>query len=258
MSLPAALAPIGQRLDRALVALDFDGTLAPIVSRPEDARALPGTADMLTALAARVRQVAIITGRPSEEAVEFGNLANVPGLIVLGHYGLERWEGGEVAAPPVLGQLERLRRELVALADARPGVTLEDKGHSVALHTRNAPDPAAALEELMPRVTEVSNAAGFQVTPGRFVVEARPAGADKGDALRCLVAEVDAGAVLYAGDDTGDLPAVEAVRSLAADGIVGVIVCSDAEEADSALRDAADIVVPGPEGVQSLLHMLTE
>jgi trehalose 6-phosphate phosphatase len=256
MNVDAQLAAIRDRLSDTLVAVDFDGTLAPIVPRPEDARALPGTADVLGMVAARVRQVAVITGRSAEEAVEFGDLATVPDLIVLGHYGLERWENGWIRTPPASEALGGLRRQLAELADARPGVTLEDKGHSVALHTRNAPDPAGSLDELIPLVSQAASVAGFQVTPGRFVVEARPAGVDKGEALRSLVAETGARAVLYVGDDTGDLPAVEALRSLAGAQIAGVVVCADADEADPRLRDAADVVVSGPEGVQALLRAL--
>lgn len=251
--LPAVLAPIRERLAQALIALDFDGTLAPIVPRPGDARALPGTADVLTRLARMAGQVAVITGRPAAEAVALGDLASVPDLVVLGHYGLERWMSGELMAPAADAAVDELRRRLAELASANPGVEVEDKHHSVALHTRNAPEPAAALNALGPRVAELAAAAGFQVTPGRFVLEIRPRGMDKGSALTSLVAEVNATAVLYAGDDTGDLPAVEALRAL---DVVGVVVCSDAAEADPRLRAAADVVVPGPEGVQRLLRNL--
>lgn len=252
----AELEAIRGRLPQALVAVDFDGTLAPVVSNPADARALPGTAAVLTAVARQVRRVAVITGRPSEEAVEFGNLAAVPGLVVLGHYGLERWEAGRLETPTEGGAIDVVRQSATELIAARPGVTLEDKVHSVALHTRNASEPAAALRELLPIVTRMAMENGMQVTPGRFVVEVRPAGVDKGVALRSLVHETGATAVLYVGDDTGDLPAVDAVRDLAAEGVVGVVVCSDAEEADPALRSAADIIVPGPEGVQELFRGL--
>ncbi|WP_051426448.1 trehalose-phosphatase [Jiangella gansuensis] len=244
------------RLDRTLVALDFDGVLAPIVPRPEDAVALPETAGVLTAVAARVAKVAVVTGRPAADAVRLGGLFEVPGLSVLGHYGLERWENGRLSTPGADDGVDSARRRVTELAAARPGVTVEDKGHSVALHTRNAPDPAAALAELRPQADAVAAAAGLQVTPGRFVLELRPVGMDKGVAIRALVAETGASAVVYAGDDLGDLPAVAAVRSLAGDGVVGVVVCSDAEEASAELRAAADVVVPGPPGVQALLREL--
>ncbi|PZF85256.1 trehalose-phosphatase [Jiangella anatolica] len=250
------LRALSGRLDRTLVALDFDGVLSPIVSSPDAAVALPGTADVLTAVAGRVARVAVVTGRPAADAVRLGSLADVPGLVVLGHYGLQRWSGGELTTPGADDGVDLARRRVAELAAVRPGVAVEDKHHSVALHTRSAPDPAAALAELRPHADAVAAEAGLQVTPGRFVLELRPAGVDKGLAIRALVAETGATAVLYAGDDLGDLPAVAAVRELSSSGLVGLVVCSDAEEASAELRAAADIVVPGPPGVQALLREL--
>jgi trehalose 6-phosphate phosphatase len=245
-------------LDRTLVALDFDGVLSPIVPDPASAVALPGSAEVLTALAARVARVAVVTGRPAADAVRLGSLADVPGLVVLGHYGLQRWSDGRLSTPDSDDGVDLARRRVAELAAARPGVTVEDKHHSVALHTRSAADPAAALEELRPHADAVADEAGLQVTPGRFVLELRPVGVDKGVAIRSLVAETGAAAVLYAGDDLGDLPAVAAVRELSSSGeVVGLVVCSDAEEASADLRAAADLVVPGPPGVQALLRELT-
>src|SRR5262249_57767769 len=81
-----------------VVSSDCDGTRAPIVDRPADARAHPGAVPALTALAALVGTVAVITGRPAGEAVTLGGFAGVPGLIVIGHYGWQRWQDGELAA----------------------------------------------------------------------------------------------------------------------------------------------------------------
>jgi len=245
-------------LDRTLVALDFDGVLSPIVPDPASAVALPGTAEVLTAVAARVARVAVVTGRPAADAVRLGSLDGIPGLVVLGHYGLQRWEAGTLSTPDSDDGVEVARRRAAGLAADRPGVTVEDKQHSVALHTRSAPDPAAALAELRPHADAVAAETGLQVTPGRFVLELRPVGVDKGVAIRSLVAETGAAAVLYAGDDLGDLPAVAAVRDLSSSGAIGagLVVCSDAEEASADLRAAADVVVPGPPGVQALLREL--
>nr|WP_281386502.1 trehalose-phosphatase [Jiangella mangrovi] len=245
-------------MDRTLVALDFDGVLSPIVPDPASAVALPGTAEVLTAVAARVARVAVVTGRPAADAVRLGGLADVPGLVVLGHYGLQRWSGGTLSTPDSDDGVDVARRRATELAAARPGVTVEDKHHSVALHTRSAADPAAALAELRPHADAVAAEAGLQVTPGRFVLELRPVGVDKGVAIRSLVAETGAAAVLYGGDDLGDLPAVAAVRDLVSSRAIeaGLVVCSDAEEASADLRAAADVVVPGPPGVQALLREL--
>ncbi|MEU0486839.1 trehalose-phosphatase, partial [Streptosporangium sp. NPDC006013] len=74
----------------AVIGLDFDGTLSPIVSDPAEARIHPGGPEVLARLGGLVGAVVVVTGRPAATAVEYGSLAGVPGLVVLGHYGLER------------------------------------------------------------------------------------------------------------------------------------------------------------------------
>src|SRR4051812_48828300 len=100
--LSSLLAAPGQ----AVLALDFDGTLAPIVADPELARAHPRAVPTLARLAPYLGGLAIITGRPAQVAVDFGGFAGVPelaGLVVLGGYGLERWDAShaEVITPQV-------------------------------------------------------------------------------------------------------------------------------------------------------------
>ncbi len=101
VSLPVPVTPEGRAglaallgdPGQALVALDFDGTLSPIVADPAAARAHPGAVPALRRVAAAVGTLAVITGRPAASAVDLGGFAAVPDLIVLGHYGLERWAG---------------------------------------------------------------------------------------------------------------------------------------------------------------------
>lgn len=93
--------------------------------------------------------------------------------------------------------------------------------------------------------------------PGRLVLELRPPGMDKGVALLEYVRETGASAVLYAGDDLGDLPAFAAVDKLRSDGVPGLLVCSGSDEVTE-LRERADVVVDGPEGVVRLLRALAD
>ncbi len=242
----------------ALVALDFDGTLAPIVAEPAAARAHPGAVTALRALARRVGTVAVITGRPAAFAVEHGGLADVPGLVVLGHYGWQRWAGGEVSslpAPPGVAAARRRLPGILAAAGAPPGTWTEDKGHAVAVHTRRTADPAAALALLRRPVEELAAAEGLLAQPGRMVIELRPGGMDKGAALRSLISERASRVVLFCGDDLGDLPAFAAVADLRGDGIPGVAVCSGSAEVPE-LTAASDLVVDGPAGVTALLEWL--
>ena len=94
------LAAIAARPGKALAAFDFDGTLSPIVDDPASARAQDGVAEALARLARRIGKVAIITGRPAALAVEYGGLAGIEGLVVLGQYGRERWENDVLQTPP--------------------------------------------------------------------------------------------------------------------------------------------------------------
>lgn len=243
--------------DRALVALDYDGTLAPIVPRPEDAVAQPGITDALAALADRGVQVAIITGRPVDAALSLGGLASVPRLVILGHYGLQRWQDGETSSPAVDPGVVTARERLTAYVAANDdGMTVEDKHHAVALHTRNAEHPTSAFETAKPMAQALADECGLELVPGRFVLEIRPSGIDKGGALRTVVRETGVQALLFGGDDLGDLPAVDAITGLRTDGLHAMVVCSDSPETPSALREAADLVVPGPPGVLATLRTL--
>ncbi|MFJ8596439.1 trehalose-phosphatase [Streptomyces sp. NPDC093598] len=244
---------------KALIGLDFDGTLAPIVADPERARAHPQAPAALAALAPKVAAVAVITGRPAEVAVRNGGFEGAPGLehlVVLGHYGAERWEArsGKVTAPDPHPGVDAVRAELPGLLEGS-GTWVEDKGRAVAVHTRRAADPQAAFEALREPLTGLAIRHGLIVEPGRMVLELRPPGMDKGVALAGFAREIGAGSVLYGGDDLGDLPAYAAVDTLRADGTPGLLVCSGSDEVTE-LRERADLVVDGPEGVVRLLAAL--
>jgi trehalose 6-phosphate phosphatase len=256
------------RPDRAVVALDFDGTLADIVPDPEQARAHPGTVTALAALAPKVAAIAVITGRPAGVAVRYGGFAGVPGLehlVVLGHYGAERWDAvtGTVHAPAPHPGVAAARAELPGLLhglDSWHGTWIEEKGQAVAVHTRRAEDPQAAFETLRGPLGELAAKHGLIVEPGRLVLELRPPGMDKGVALATFVAELDAESVIYAGDDLGDLAAfaaVEKLRTEGPDGIPGLLVCSGSAEVPE-LAERADLSVPGPAGVVDFLTALAE
>ncbi|MUL43254.1 trehalose-phosphatase [Streptomonospora sp. PA3] len=257
----AALDRIVQRPADAVLSFDFDGTLAPIVSDPRDARAYPGVTAELARLAPLVGRLVIITGRPAAVAVEYGGLTDVAGILVLGHYGLERWEDGRVTAPdpPIgVGLVREELPELLRRSGAHDGTWIEDKGHSLAVHTRRAADPDAALEILRIPLAALAQRAGLTVEPGRRVIELRPAGMDKGSALAAVMAGAgEDAAVLYAGDDLGDLAAFDAVERLRDKGLRGLTVCSGSTEV-AELAARADLVVDGPPGVAELLTGLRE
>jgi trehalose 6-phosphate phosphatase len=249
----------------ALAALDYDGTLSLITRRPEEAFPAPGALEALRLLADRVGSVVLITGRPIDQLLQLTGLRDDPAgakLTVLAQYGLQRWDGhsGQITSPEALPGVEGARRELAELlaeAGTPEGVTMEDKGQALVLHTRQSAEPAANLDALTPRVSAIAARAGLEPHPARNALELRPPGYEKGGALRSFTAETGAKSVLFIGDDVGDLPALAALHDLRADGIPSIGVVSDAPEV-TGVREQADLLVDGPAGVVEFLHQLAD
>jgi trehalose 6-phosphate phosphatase len=252
----------------AVVALDFDGTLAPVVDDPAAARIHDDAPAALIELAGVVRAVAVITGRPARQAIAMGDLDTLGAemrergadLFVFGQYGNERWSSAErrIVSPRPPAGLASFERELPAVlrkADAADAY-VEEKGLAVAVHTRRMADPAAAFARLRGPVAELAERHHLMVEPGRNVIEVRSGSMHKGRALRTLVEEQHAGGVVFVGDDLGDVAAFEAVRALRDDGLPGAVVCAASEEQPQ-LVDLADVVVDGPDGTVRLLRALS-
>jgi trehalose 6-phosphate phosphatase len=253
---------------RAVVGLDFDGVLSPIVDEPSEAYIHPEAPGVLAGLAEAVRAIAVITGRPARQAIALGGLDEVADeiakhdkeLFVFGQYGNERWRSTQrrIVSPRPPHGLSSFERELPRLlreADAEAAY-VEEKGLAVAVHTRRLPEPTATFERLLPPMRELAERHGLGLEPGRHVIEVRAPGMDKGHAVHTFVSEQDAGGVVFAGDDLGDIEAYEAVVELREQGMPALLVCSLSDE-ETALADRADVLVPGPAGVLDLLRDLT-
>jgi trehalose 6-phosphate phosphatase len=231
------LEPLAREPRRAAVLLDVDGTLAPIVQRPELAEVPEATRAEVRRLAARYGLVGCISGRTGAEA---RRLVGVDGIVYVGVHGLE-------LAP----EAEAWRAPLRELAEWEwPWV--EDKGLTVAFHWREAGDDEAARASLE-EVAERARALGLEARWGRKVLELRPpVKADKGTAVQSLLAERGLRRALYAGDDTTDL---DAFRGL--DGLdVAVRVALVSPESPPGLREAADLIVESPPELLELLRRL--
>jgi trehalose 6-phosphate phosphatase len=200
----AALAVMLQQ--RPLMAFDFDGTLAPIVARPDDARIPQGVATRLRVLAGRL-PVAIVTGRALDDVRD--RLGFEPQFIV-GNHGAEDHldPTGAAARARVLDALRQ--RQAACAADlAAAGVMVEDKRVSMALHYRLARNQQRALAAIEALLSPPDPA--LRVFAGKRVVNVMAADApDKSHAVRSLVARCGAGAAFYAGDDVNDEPVFEA------------------------------------------------
>ncbi|MEP6599726.1 MAG: trehalose-phosphatase [Actinomycetota bacterium] len=251
----AVVLALREDLPHALVAVDFDGTLAPIVADPAASRPLPGAVDALTAIAKRGARVAIISGRDVQTVMELGGLAAVPGLLVAGLHGAEEWRDGAIYTPDTPEVIRRLRDRLPGLVDRQaidPRVWIEDKRLSLVVHGRLTDDPESALDPLRGPIAELGDELGLDVHPGRGVIELRLPDIDKGGALRRIVERVSARCVLYIGDDVGDLPAFAAVAELRDGGLPAWSVAVATREVPE-VAAAANLTVDGPAGVLALL-----
>jgi len=186
---------------RPLLAFDFDGTLAPIVARPGDARVPAAVAHRLQRLAGRL-PVAVVSGRRVHDVRP--RLLFTPWRIV-GNHGAEDEAEQASAAPVVDLTPARVQLEAFAAGLRAAGVVVEDKGLSLALHYRLASDRDAAQRV----IDDVVNALppSLAVFGGKMVVNIVAAKArDKADAVAALVAASGADAAVFVGDDVNDEP----------------------------------------------------
>lgn len=240
-----------------LVAVDFDGTLAPIVARPEEAALTPGSRRALERLAARPdTDLAVISGRALEDVRA---RVALEGVFYGGNYGMElEGPGVEHVYEPAAAIRPRLTALAVALRERLAGIDgaiVEDKGLTLSVHYRLVAgrDGEARVRE---RVDSLCvGAAGIRLSSGKKVVEIRPDVAwDKGRAVRFLlralqIAEGSLVPIVFIGDDESD---EEAFRALAGVGD-GVLVAESPAE-----RSAAVAWLRGPDEVASLLLDLAE
>jgi trehalose 6-phosphate phosphatase len=236
-----------RKADRTGIFLDFDGTLAEIVARPDQARLVAGAAEVLPRLVERVQIVAVISGRPGAQVRE---LVSVGGVRIVGLYGLSEDEEGRQS---VLGA----RTEVERAAKRVSGAWVEDKGASLTVHYRAAPDPSGAQALLVPALQDIAGRHNMSLFLGKKVVEV--AGGDipgKGAVVTALVREGSLDGCLYAGDDWPDFEAFRALDTLRAAGMDTLKVAVRSEETPEELLAAADVVVERPAGVVRLLAQL--
>ncbi|HEX8579788.1 MAG TPA: trehalose-phosphatase [Allosphingosinicella sp.] len=212
------LPPPPELLNGAALFLDFDGTLVELADTPGAIRLPDELRPLLERLAERLDgRLAIVSGRAIADLdAHLGRC----GIAVSGSHGLElRFSDGTPLPLAAPSGLSEARQALQSFANGDPRLLVEEKPASVALHFRRAPERAAEAEALAATLAERS---GLAVQPGKMVVELRPQGADKGDALRRLMTEqpFDRGRPLFVGDDLTDEHAFEAAAALGGAGIL--------------------------------------
>ncbi len=257
------LAPLGAHPERAAVLTDVDGTLAPIVDRPEQARVPRRVSELLETLSESYGLVGCVSGR---QAVEAKRLVGVNGIAYAGNHGLELLLPGdaEPQLDPSLRGRERSAHEFVASLErtalTEVGLRLEDKGAIQALHWRSVENERAA-EARAHEIAAEAGRAGLEPRWGRKVLELRPVGGGGKDAaVAALLAADGVSAAVYAGDDRTDLDAFRRLRHLRDQGELKTAVCVGiaSSEAPPELAEEADLRVDGPDGWLELLESLAE
>lgn len=238
------------RSGETLLALDYDGSLAPIVDDPERALPAPGAIEALVALRAQLGKVLIVSGRP----VSFLDEHLPDDLDVAGLYGLEgienssHWEHPDAAAWRDVIESLAIRARL----DAPPGVRVEPKGLSLTLHYREYP---AIERAVLDWAESESTAAHLALRQARMSVELHPnVKVDKGTVIEA--AAEGWAVVAFAGDDYGDLTGFDALDRLATRGTRCWRIAVSSPEAPEELLSRADVVLEGPAALVDLLGKL--
>ena len=232
-----ALAALAAEPGSAALFFDVDGTLAPIVADPQDARVPDATRSELRRLASRYALVACVSGRTGEVA---RSIVGVPELTYVGEHGLE-------LDPEAGAWRERIR----AFGAAVPW-PVEEKPLSAAFHYRTAPD-REATHQTLEQVEANARAQGFRTRWGRLVLEVLPPiDTSKRTAVTHLLAQTGVRRALYAGDDATDLDAFAALEGLE----LGIRVAIATPESPPALRVLADVVLDSPAALVELLAEL--
>lgn len=202
----------------AALFLDFDGTLVELAETPGAIAVAPDLGVLLRSVARRLEgRLGIISGRSIADLERY---IDCSGLAVSGSHGLElRLSSGEQIPLSAAVDLAEARHRIADFAAGTPGLLVEEKPRSIALHYRKAPDEEGRVREF---ITALAARTGLGVQIGKMVMELRPKGADKGDALRAFMTEPEfAGArPLFVGDDVTDEDAFQAAEALGGGGIL--------------------------------------
>ena len=256
--LETCVAALRKRPSSLLV--DVDGTISPIVDDPLSAYVLPGCRDALGILASRLDLVGVVSGRAADRA-----------RLMVGLDSIEYWGGHGAThltketiqvAPEAQKFIEAAEHVQHAIMDwdLPSGILVEPKGTSVAVHYRQALDPAQARDSLYARLSPLAKSSGLDLLEGRRVFELRPPGMGKGRCIEQVIHERGLSGVVYVGDDQTDVEAFAAVETWRNTGPdrAGVTVAVKNPEATKRLFRSADYLVDGVQGVERLLQGLAQ
>lgn len=238
-----------------MLGVDFDGTLAPIVADPDQARPDAETLGLLQALASRLSRLVLISGRDTDQ---LWDRVRIPSLMLIGNHGLEERQAGRSRlssiAEPFRPNLARAAEAIGLMQAGRPGIRIERKEAAISVHYRESDDPRAG-KDLEALLRPLAAREHLRLHPGRQLWELRPeVEVHKGSVVRGLASSLHPRALIYVGDDVTDTDAFTAMRHLAGIRTLAVGVRSS-EVAPQAFADC-DLLVDGVDGVKALLRDL--
>lgn len=230
---------------------DIDGTISAIAPTPFEAVVHAGALRALERLTGHLHTVAVVSGRAPRDGAA---MVGLPGLIYVGNHGMERIVQGapwthpaaEAARGPLATALAEIEAAVRSQEEA-PWLLIENKGVTGTVHYRLAPDPDAAAALLEPIAMAAAERHGLRVSPGRMIVELRPALAvNKGTAIRELAADLGLRGVIFFGDDVTDVDGFLALRALRETGAAATAcIAVLGPETPEAVMAAADLSITG-------------
>ncbi len=243
---------------RAALVTDVDGTISPIVARPQDAFVLPLARHALSGLREVLTIVGVVSGRSVDDA---RGMVGVEGLVYVGNHGLEVWSNGRAEtlpeARPWIPRVSAVLREVTQRLGPQDGVIVEDKGVTASIHYRLANDPDAIRQRLLELLARYGVTSGLRVEEGRRVINILPPlTVTKGSAVSWLVRQHDLDRMVYLGDDITDAHAFRALDVMRQSdhqfqalsiGVVG-------PETPPTVRELADAALPTVQAVAELLQ----
>ena len=250
---------ISQILSAGRVGLftDFDGTLTPLFDDPRNTVLSPVIRDALRELSKKLELVAVVSGR---EVRYLRQMIGLKSVTYVGNHGLEEWKSGGEQQEYVVqvsdGLVGEVEKGVGGIGVS--GLSVENKGLSVVVHYRNAPDPTATRSTVSQMLKPLAATRDLEIKEGKMVLEIGPgAGVNKGTAVGRLAREFELTGAIVLGDDVTDCDAFDALNGLARErGLKGAAVAVADEETPEAVLRKADYRLSGSGEVEEFLRWM--